>query len=107
MGVVFGSNEVTTGGTALRFYSSVRLEIRRTNQLKSDGEAFGNRVRVKVVKNKLAPPFGVVRFTSTSTSTMTDREATKILTLDRMVWPLLCTIGGDGYAIWYGCGSAR
>jgi len=60
VGVVFGSNEVTTGGTALRFYASVRLEIRRTNQLKAGGEAYGNRVRVKVVKNKLAPPFNVV-----------------------------------------------
>lgn len=58
---MFGSNEVTTGGTALRFYASVRLEIRRAGQLKNDGEPHGSRIKVKVVKNKLAPPFGVVR----------------------------------------------
>jgi RecA/RadA recombinase len=61
VGVVFGSNEVTTGGTALRFYASVRLEIRRAGQLKNEGEPHGSRIKVKVVKNKLAPPFGVVR----------------------------------------------
>lgn len=61
VGVVFGSNEVTTGGMALRFYASVRLEIRRSGQLKAEGEPHGSRIKVKVVKNKLAPPFGVVR----------------------------------------------
>lgn len=61
VGVIFGSNEVTTGGTALRFYSSVRLEIRRGQKLKAEGEDVGVRTRVKVVKNKLAPPFGLVR----------------------------------------------
>ena len=57
---MFGSNETTTGGNALRYYSSVRLEVRRAGQLKKDGESVGNITRVKVAKNKLAPPFGVV-----------------------------------------------
>ena len=54
---MFGNPETTTGGRALKFYSSVRLEVRRVETLKSGGEANGNRVRIKVVKNKVAPPF--------------------------------------------------
>ena len=57
IGVMFGNPETTTGGNALKFYASVRLDIRRTGQLKEGEEVFGNRTRVKVVKNKLAPPF--------------------------------------------------
>jgi recombination protein RecA len=57
IGVMFGNPETTTGGNALKFYASVRLDIRRVNQIKEGEEAIGNRVRVKVVKNKLAPPF--------------------------------------------------
>ena len=57
IGVMFGSPEVTTGGKAIKFYSSVRLDIRRIETLKADGEASGNKTRVKVVKNKVAPPF--------------------------------------------------
>ena len=57
VGVMFGNPETTTGGRALKFYSSVRLEVRRVETLKSGGEANGNRVRIKVVKNKVAPPF--------------------------------------------------
>jgi len=57
IGVMFGSPEVTPGGRALKFYSSVRLDIRRIETLKDGGDAYGNRVRVKVVKNKMAPPF--------------------------------------------------
>ena len=57
IGVMFGSPETTTGGNALKFYSSVRLDIRRTATIKNGDEAVGNRVRVKVVKNKMAPPF--------------------------------------------------
>jgi recombination protein RecA len=57
IGVMFGSPETTTGGKALKFYSSVRLDVRRIETLKSGTEALGNRVRVKVVKNKMAPPF--------------------------------------------------
>lgn len=57
IGVMFGNPETTTGGNALKFYASVRLDIRRTNQIKEGEEAIGNRTRVKVVKNKLAPPF--------------------------------------------------
>ncbi len=57
IGVMFGSPETTTGGRALKFYSSVRLDIRRIETLKDGQEAIGNRVRVKVVKNKVAPPF--------------------------------------------------
>ena len=57
IGVMFGNPETTTGGNALKFYSSIRLDIRRTATIKSSDEAVGNRVRVKVVKNKMAPPF--------------------------------------------------
>ncbi len=57
IGVMFGNPETTTGGNALKFYASIRLDIRRTGQLKEGEEIFGNRTRVKVVKNKLAPPF--------------------------------------------------
>ena len=62
VGVVYGSPEVTTGGVALKYYSSVRLDVRRIETEKSDGEASGNRTRVKVVKNKMAPPLRVAEF---------------------------------------------
>jgi recombination protein RecA len=62
IGVMFGSPETTTGGNALKFYSSVRLDIRRIEQLKNATEAIGNRVRVKVVKNKVAPTFKQAEF---------------------------------------------
>ena len=57
IGVMFGNTETTPGGRALKFYSSIRMEIRRITTLKDGGESVGNRVRVKVVKNKVAPPF--------------------------------------------------
>ena len=57
VGVMFGNPETTTGGRALKFYSSVRMDVRRTETLKQGGEMVGNHVRVKIVKNKIAPPF--------------------------------------------------
>ena len=62
IGVMFGNPETTTGGNALKFYASVRLDIRRIGQIKERDEIIGNQTRVKVVKNKMAPPFKVVEF---------------------------------------------
>jgi recombination protein RecA len=62
IGVMFGNPETTTGGNALKFYSSIRMEIRRIGAIKDRDEVVGNQTRIKVVKNKLAPPFKMIEF---------------------------------------------
>ena len=75
IGVMYGNPETTPGGRALKFYSSVRLDVRRIEQLKSGGEVVGNRTRVKVVKNKVAPPFREAKFRTSCTARVSPGRA--------------------------------
>ena len=87
VGVMFGNPETTTGGRALKFYSSVRMDVRRTETLKQGGEMVGNHVRVKIVKNKIAPPFKKQNLISCSEKEFPEKEISWILRR-RLIWSI-------------------
>ena len=99
IGVMFGNPETTTGGNALKFYASVRLDIRRTGQIKNGEDIIGNRTKVKVVKNKIAPPFRVAEF-----DIMYNEGISK--TGDVLDLAVLHNIVGKGGA-WFSYGDAK
>ena len=101
IGVTYGSNETTTGGNALKFYASMRLDVRRIGSVKVDGEAVANKTRVRLVKNKMAPPFKSVvgsrygRGVDRYTELLTLAEANGIVTRKGAWYALGDTVGGE------------
>ena len=96
IGVMFGSPETTPGGRALKFYSSVRIDVRRIGQLKDGEEVVGQRVRCKVVKNKVAPPFRVAEFDMMHTNGISYEGDV----LDLAVEQHVVTRSGSWFRIW-------
>ena len=103
IGVMFGNPETTTGGNALKFYASIRLDIRRTGSIKKGSDILGNSTRVKVVKNKLAPPFQQVEYdTYVWTRDFSIRRAHRSWFRSRSRYTRRCLVFNGRYPYWSG-----